>query len=388
MEIIGPLIFLLIILFGASLGGLLYFRYKLKKKKIQEDALFQLKTILTYSSEAIYTTDKDANIETWNSGAEKIFGWKAFEIIGKPVTVLYPSDRKEEFTKLLKVLTTGKNIEFFETERVRKDGSRIIIIYTIIPFINENGSISAFSVVAKDITEHANIESAKNEFISIVSHELRTPLTSIQGSLGLLLNEQMNTHKSKELLNIAYKNSERLNTIINDILDIQKLHMGKFEIHITSLSILEVVRESITLSNTLAEKANVTIIETGTFKDVKVLADYKRILKVMLHLLSNALKFSKTNDLIYVSMQENQRDVRIFIKDQGPGIPEEFWPHVFEKFEQADRSDARITSGTGLGLNISKTIIEHCGGKIGFITEKDKGTTFYFDLPKEHVNDE
>ena len=225
------------------------------------------------------------------------------------------------------------------------------------------------------------MEKTKNEFISIVSHELRTPLTSIQGSLGLLRNEMQDNTKQKDLLEIAYRNSERLINLINDILDIQKFALGKYEFFNEKIPVQDLIQESIHLAMPMAEKFGISIVIEGKILEEKIYADKKRIIQVMMNLLSNAIKFSPARGTVFISSMLKDDKVRISIKDQGPGISEDFKNKIFEKFAQADSSSTRRFSGTGLGLNICKTIIEQMGGDIHFVSKLGEGSTFYFELP-------
>lgn len=238
----------------------------------------------------------------------------------------------------------------------------------------------------RDITERKLIEKSKNEFISTVNHELRTPLTSILGALGIIRADPTLSAKVKDLSQIAYRNSERLTAIINDILDIEKFEMGKFEFKLSPISIVEVIDESIISSKPMAEKFGINIVKEGSFNDVKVIAENKCLIQVLMNLLSNSIKFSPSGNSVFISMEILDNHVRVSIRDQGRGISDQFKPHVFEKFAQADATDSRASSGAGLGLNISKSLIEGMHGTINFTSKVGEGSTFYFDLPIEKDN--
>ncbi|WP_448561266.1 PAS domain S-box protein [Trichothermofontia sp.] len=237
----------------------------------------------------------------------------------------------------------------------------------------------------RDITEQTRIERLKDEFVSMVSHELRTPLTSIRGSLGLILGGVSGDvpEQTRMLLEIAYKNSERLITLINDILDIEKIESGRIDFNLQPLELTPLLTQAIATNQTYADQFQVRLVLTETVP-VRVNADPDRLLQVLTNLLSNAAKFSPTGSVVEVSAQrlESRTDwVRVAVRDYGPGIPAAFIPHIFQKFAQADSSNTRQKGGTGLGLSITKAIVERLGGTIGFETEPGIGTTFYFDLP-------
>ncbi|WED42765.1 MHYT domain-containing protein [Legionella cardiaca] len=248
--------------------------------------------------------------------------------------------------------------------------------------LNASGKKLGALTVIHDVTELKRTEKLKKEFVSIVSHELRTPLTSIRGSLGLLVSGVMGnfTDKAKKLLEIANNNSERLLLLINDILDIEKIEAGKMEFQLVETDLQSLVKEAIESNKMYAEKYGVEIKLIDSEELFKVKVDPDRLIQVLNNLISNACKFSDKEKEIVISIQKQGTMVRVSVLNHGPEIPMEFRPRIFQKFSQADASNTRGKSGTGLGLNISKAIIEKLEGKINF-SSSPQGTTFYFDLP-------
>ncbi|MBL7478437.1 MHYT domain-containing protein [Legionella bononiensis] len=253
--------------------------------------------------------------------------------------------------------------------------------------VNSDGDILGAVAVVHDITELKRTEKLKNEFVSIVSHELRTPLTSIRGSLGLLVSGVMGefSEKANKLLEIANNNCERLLLLINDILDIEKIEAGKMDFQIKTYDLNHLISESIAANKMYAEKYGVFIDFIPPESIIQVDVDSSRLMQVLANLLSNACKFSPKGEHITVTMKQIKSTVRVSVTDKGFGIPSEFQSRIFQKFSQADSSDTRGKGGTGLGLNISKTIIEKLGGVLNFESEPGSQTTFYFDLPVTEV---
>lgn len=257
------------------------------------------------------------------------------------------------------------------------------------PIVSAQGKKLGSVVVIHDVTERLRVERLKNEFVSTVSHELRTPLTSIRGSLSLIkggaagkLNE-----KTKELLDIAHNNCERLIRLINDILDIEKIEAGKMDFVLQPTPIADLVNNAISINQAFGQKFNVKIELESDIPNVKVNVDKDRIIQVLTNLISNAVKFSPPNAAVGVTVNKKNHWVVVSVIDRGKGISEEFQHRIFQKFAQADSSNMRKQGGTGLGLSISKTIVERLGGTLEFKTKAEEGTTFYFQLPIWHEPD-
>jgi PAS domain S-box-containing protein len=499
---VDDLLLNLITSIGIEIG--LYFQRKTTKLHSEH-----ISKLIDNSVDGIFGLNLHAIIKSWNPGAEKIYGWKANEIIGQDIKIIFPEDRLSEYEKLKKLLSQGKSLDRYEAERRRKDGKLIWVQNTLGTIKNENDECTGASVVVRDITdqkavkeslvqtnekfqtfieltkewvwemdkegyyrfsnqavtkilgyeideiigknilyflptgdrdkmeqllkenviekqgwtnriirflrkdgnecwiesnatemhdskhkfcgfrginlditEAKNLEKIKNEFISIVNHELRTPLTSVYGALSLLMKKETTPKEKEELIAIAQRNSERLTSIINDIMDIEKLQLGKLDFNMTKLNLRDIVLESVRSSSIHARKFEVNINIEEPLPDAYVMGDHIRLVQVMMNLLSNAIKFSPNGGEIEISMSSTEDTVKVSVKDEGPGIPKEFQPKLFAKFAQADSSSQRAYQGTGLGLHICRSIIEGHNGKILFKTEIGKGTTFYIELPK------
>jgi PAS domain S-box-containing protein len=279
----------------------------------------------------------------------------------------------------------GHTSNFFNEHRVmRKDRSYC--------WIQDRGMVVRRDVGGKairmvgtqtDISARKEVEKMKATFISTVSHELRTPITSICGSLGLLdagvLGEL--PVKAQQMVKVAHKNSTRLITLVNDILDMEKLLSGKMLMHLEILDIETLLRQAIDMNNVCAELHQVRFVLDLQIEKRYAFADANRLTQVITNLLSNAVKFSHQNSDVVIRLIQNEACLRVEVEDYGVGIPVDFQAHVFDAFTQADSSDTRQQGSTGLGLHISKRLIEAMRGKIGFTSEVGKGTRFWFDVP-------
>ncbi|MCW8916257.1 MAG: transporter substrate-binding domain-containing protein [Magnetovibrio sp.] len=234
-----------------------------------------------------------------------------------------------------------------------------------------------------DITERKKVGTLKDEFISTVSHELRTPLTSIKGALGLVSGGAMGglSSDAMEMVELAQKNTERLILLVNDILDVEKLESGVVDFQLEPVVLNDLIQDCIDANAAYAEEFGVEFIFLQGDDTAIVKADPNRLDQALTNLLSNAAKFSPEGSKVEVSTGQNGQGTCVKVKDYGPGIPESFRENIFGRFQQMDGSDSREKGGTGLGLNITRMIIEKHGGTIGYDTKMGQGTTFYFTLP-------
>ncbi|MGJ8686983.1 MAG: GAF domain-containing sensor histidine kinase [Spongiibacteraceae bacterium] len=227
------------------------------------------------------------------------------------------------------------------------------------------------------------LDLVKNEFVSVVSHELRTPLTAIYGSLSLMLNNSVNPLAAahQQLTDISHRNTERLLNIVNDILDIAKIESGQVEMNEEPLNLVAVVAQAVEMNAQYCRDCDTGIVFKAPTQDcINVSADEQRLLQVMTNFISNAAKFTCENDVIEVRVEQQDRYAVVQVTDHGPGIPVEQHGLVFIKFKQLGTTPSNKSPGTGLGLNISKAIIELHQGVVGFDSTPNEATTFYFKL--------
>ncbi|MEM8730198.1 MAG: HAMP domain-containing sensor histidine kinase, partial [Pseudomonadota bacterium] len=216
-----------------------------------------------------------------------------------------------------------------------------------------------------------------------VSHELRTPLTSIKGSLDLINSGMLGSvpDKMEPILSIAGRNSGRLAALINDILDLQRIEAGEMNYRFEILDVEALLEEAVAANEAFAEQFDVDLVcLPNPAGQVFVKGDEVRLMQVLTNVLSNAVKFSHEGEEVQVGYQTLGDKVRIFVRDSGIGIPAGAHDTVFENFSQVDSSDQRKVGGTGLGMSISRQIVEHHSGLIDYVSVIGQGTTFYIDL--------
>jgi signal transduction histidine kinase len=233
------------------------------------------------------------------------------------------------------------------------------------------------------------LDRMKDDFMSTVTHELRTPLTSIRSFSEILLEDpKTNLENRKKFLAIIVKETERLTRLINQVLDMAKIESGNAEWHTAEIDLHEVIEESIASTSSLFTDKRVGLSMTLAGDVPKVKADRDRLIQVMLNLLSNAVKFcDEDRGRVMVRLAAGGGVVRVDVEDNGPGIAEADQHTIFEKFRQVGDTMTAKPQGTGLGLPISRQIVEHFGGRLWVESSPGKGATFSFTLPLKREND-
>jgi len=364
------------------IGNILALRRRAEQNLMESEA--RTGAIVANVFDGLVTINQHGTMQTVNRAAERIFQYSAQEMVGQNVSMLTPEPHKSKHDAYLKhYLDTGqaKIIGIGrEVEGQKRDGS-IFPMELHVTEINI-GTEVMFLGVTKDITERKEADRLKSEFVSTVSHELRTPLTSIKGSLGLVTSGNLGElpGQSARMIELAERNTERLISLVNDLLDMEKLQSGKMDFDIKKASLTDIVVGAVEINKPYADDKNVVLNLTEVEPNAFIDGDRERIFQVMSNLLSNAAKFSPEGGTVEISLGRDGANFRVSVTDHGEGIPFEFRAHLFDRFTQADSSDVRQQGGTGLGLNISRAIIENHGGVIDFESTPGKGATFFFDL--------
>ncbi|NHZ33013.1 PAS domain S-box protein [Massilia rubra] len=355
--------------------------------------------ILNSNNYAIIYVNAHGQVIMFNDGAQRMLGYSEAEMRTQASLLVLHDPAELEARVHALSLELGRPIrpgpDMFiakaragipdETEwtYIRKDGSRLPVLLSISAVWDDEYALAGFVGIAQDISERKKMENMKNEFISTVSHELRTPMTSIKGSLGLLAGGAAGEIpvRAKVLLDIASKNCDRLVRLINDILDVEKIESGNMRFEPVVQPLLPLVEQAIAATHAFASPFRVSFDLRSDNGDLMVAADSDRLIQVIVNLLSNAAKFAPAGGVVEVRLLRLPGYARLSVTDHGPGIPVQFRERIFQKFAQADASDSRPKGGTGLGLNISKAIIERHRGRIDFVSECGVRTEFFFELP-------
>jgi PAS domain S-box-containing protein len=358
----------------------------LRAQREREALRARMQSILDSAGEGIIGTDKDNRVVFVNEAAARLTGYKEGQMVEQDLHVLLHHSKPDgspyppNECPVREVFAHRRVKEIDGEVFWRKDGSSFPVAYVASPLVEE-GKVQGAVVVFQDVTERAELESMKDELVSVVSHELRTPLTSINGSLQLLRATMPKMpDKAENLVNMATRNTQRLIQLVNELLDLEKLRAGRFEMEPTPVGTMDLAKEAVASLEAYAHEHEASLVTTG--EDVTIVADPHRIHQALVNLISNAVKYSPKDGTVRVSLEHDDHNVWFSVSDEGPGIPKAQQKKLFQRFSQLDPSDSRKKGGTGLGLAITRGIIEAHNGQVGILSEPGKGSTFYFMLPR------
>jgi len=385
----GTAVVLVIGVIAVLAAGLILHREHRRRESVEEalDASTTRELALINTMvDAVIIIDDVGTIQNFNPAAEAMFGYAVDKIIGQNIRILMPEPQRSAHDGYLAhYLASGERHVLGKRSEVkaqRRDGS-IFPVELAVTEMRIHGQ-RLYSGLVCDITDRQKVDHLKDEFIATISHELRTPLTAIHGSLGLVAGGAVGDLpvQADTLIRVAHDNSERLLMLVDDLLDMEQLGSGRMMFHFDELALMPVIEAAIASNANWAGKHGVQCIIGQRLGQTRVRADRQRLLQVLGNLLSNACKFSPRDSTVDIDITRHEDRIRISIRDYGPGLAEELRPRLFTKFVQGDTGNTRQTGGTGLGLCISKAIVERHGGEIGFIPGPDVGTTFFLELPE------
>ena len=354
-------------------------------EQISKEHAQHTQTVLNNVVDGIITIDESGRIASVNPAAQQMFDSSTDQLTGRYAIELLSADARLQQKQAAFFPLPGQAPVLGQSRELegQKANGQLFAMELAVSQIRRQGRL-LYICTLRDISDRKRVETLKNEFVSTVSHELRTPLTSIAGALGLLDNGIVGVlePQAAELVRIAHKNSQRLTSLINDLLDIEKIAAGKMQFEQKTELVLPLVHQALELNRLMAQDKQIRLEFCADNNELRVDLDAKRFIQVLSNFLSNAIKFSPLGAQVLVRLEEHYGNARIAVTDQGPGIAAEFHQRLFKRFSQADSSDSRHSSGTGLGLAISKELVESMGGQIGFSSSPGEGATFWCSFPQ------
>lgn len=389
-----------------------------------DEEVRKLAYLVENTDDAIIGKNLSGIITSWNTGAERIYGYKKEEVIGKHISIIIPEDKINDFHEIMKSIKNGEKIKGFESKRVKKNGDLIDVSITVSPIYDLQGNLIGASNITRDITENKKIEkelrdkyeeisalyeeltaieeelrcnyqelekakeeadkanNAKSEFLANMSHEIRTPMNGIIGIIELLEVTELNNNQ-KEYLDMLSHSSRLLLGILNSVLDISKIEAGKFELNLKPFNLKKTLDRIIKELSIAGSNKNLEVFYyIDPYISFDLIGDEIRLNQVLINLINNAIKFTESGQIIFkvkkLDMTNNKLTLKFSVQDTGIGIKEEFKNDLFKKFVQQDMTCTKRYEGTGLGLAISRDIAKLMNGDIWFESVENKGSAFYF----------
>lgn len=386
-----PFIAEIVLIFGVILALVLsYLLYTLMSLRAQAKLLSNqedmLKNYVKYTPVSLAMFDTNMHYVAVSDRWIKDFNLEGRDILGKSHFDIFPDIPTKHPTWLANHWRAigGEIVQAEEPSFMQLGTEKQWLRYEMHPWKQAGHEHVGMIMFAENITERKVAETFKDDFIANMNHELRTPLTSIQGALGLLkfmIIDKIDK-KSFDLLNIAYNNCMTLTKLVNDFLDLEKISLGKVIWDMRPNEMNSIIKKTIELNEPLAMINNVELDYFSIEKEIYCNIDANRFTQALTNIISNAIKFTFGNDMIEIHLsKKSDSEIVISVTDNGSGIPENFRDKVFDKFAQADCSSTKAQEGSGLGLSITKAIIEEFDGEITFTTQVNSGTTFSLILP-------
>lgn len=371
-----------------------------------QDQRLRSQIILETIEDGVILIDANRLIQSFNRGAANITGWPIEEAQGLNINSVIklvdskgnecPAD-KNPFDRVFKEFQTVRNNDAILMSHSNK---QILISLSVSPLMDDKKNVSGAVAIFRDVSQERQEEQQRAEFISTASHEMRTPVAAIEGYLALALNDKVSTIDSRAqgYLEKAHASTQHLGKLFQDLLTSAKAEDGRLTSHPSVIEMgsyleqlsqdLKFAAEKKGLFTEYAVGGNEEIDATnsqGGQKVIKplyyVLADPDRLREVITNIFDNAVKYTDKGK-ITIGLTGDNNVVQFYVKDTGPGIPREDIPHLFQKFYRVDNSVTRTIGGTGLGLFISRKIVELYSGRIWVESELEKGSTFFINLPR------
>jgi PAS domain S-box-containing protein len=359
-----------------------------EKKEAEEIAgeLKKFKLSVDSVSDQITITDNEGKIIYVNPAVEKITGYSVVESLGTKAGMLWGGLMgKRYYKKLWKIVKEEKKIFQGTITNKKKDGTKFESAVSIHPILDQKGQVRFFVAVEQDITKELELDQMKTNFAALASHQINTPLSVIKWLAETLTNEKVGklNKKQKELVQDIQSSSKSLIILLQDLLKISSLEAGNFKITKKKVSLSKLVKKEIKeFSHKLTEAK--MFIETRFCSSIdRINTDPQLISEICQNLLSNAIKYGESGGKIIVTIEEELDKIIIHVKGDGIGISNDEQKKIFGRFYRAVDANKSDTDGNGIGLYFSRLVIELLGGKIWVESEKNKGATFSFSIPKK-----
>jgi PAS domain S-box-containing protein len=359
------------------------------ERKRRDELQARLAAIVESSDDAIIGQSLDGVIQSWNSGAEQLYGYAAAEAIGKSILLIVPPERHAEEAQLVHRARQGEHIRQFETVRVSRAGVPVDVSLTVSPIRDAAGRVVGVSKLARDVGErhraHRALEEAsrqKDNFLAMLAHELRNPLAPIRNGLQLLRMVDPGSEPAEQARAIMERQVDHLVRLVDDLMDVSRITRGRIEMRKEPMDLGSIVLSAVETSRPAIEAARHRFTLSLPAEPIVVDADFVRVAQVIANLLNNAAKYTDNGGAISLVAQREGDEAVIRVRDNGIGIAPEVMPRLFEMFTQAEDSLSRSRGGLGIGLALARTLVEMHGGRIeAHSAGRGEGSEFVVRLP-------
>jgi PAS domain S-box-containing protein len=356
---------------------------------LASDARAFLAAIVESSADAIVSKSLDGRIQSWNAGAERMFGYSAEEAIGQSVRLIIPPERADEEDGILARIRAGEPIGHFETVRLAKGGRRIDVSLTISPIRDPSGRVIGASKVARDITLEKRAREVlsdavriKDEFLAILVHELRNRIAPIRNALEVLSNGNPVAPEAKPAVDVIDRQTTQMIRLVNDLMDVSRISRNDLKLRKKRVKLQDVLRDAFEVSRPLIDEREHVLSVSESPRAIYIAADRVRLSQAITNLLNNAARYTDRGGRIWLRAERQGDEAIVAVSDNGAGIAPELLPHLFEMFVRADPSYDGPQRGLGVGLTLVKRIVELHGGAVEARSEgRGKGSEFVLRVP-------
>jgi PAS domain S-box-containing protein len=374
---------------AGKIAGAVNILVDITERKLAFEASRRLAAIVETSDDAIVSKSLDGTVRSWNQAAERMFGWRAYEAIGRSITLIIPPDRHAEETDVLQRIGRGETIHHYETVRQRKDGKLLDISLSVSPLRDRDGTIIGASKIARDITEQKRIQKLlreadrqKDEFLAMLAHELRNPLAPISNAVQLLKLEDNDKTTMERARMVIERQLHHMVRLVDDLMDVSRISQNKLVLRKERIELARAVQSAVEAVRPLLQAAGQHFHVSLPPEPVWLDADLTRLAQVFQNLLNNAAKYSEHGGRISLVARVENGQAVVSVRDDGVGIPREMLGQIFEMFTQVDRTLERSQGGLGIGLSLVKRLVAMHGGTVEAISEGlRRGSEFIVRLP-------
>ena len=354
-----------------------------KKSELLVQEMNKFKLAVENTSDMVVISDAERNIVYVNPAVLETTGYTVEESMNTKCGTVWSSFLEEKvYANIWKVLLSKKTWNG-QIQNTRKNEQVYESASTITPILDKDKNILFFVEISRDVTREADIDKAKTEFVSLASHQLRTPLSTINWYAEMLMAEdvgKLNTEQ-KQFMQEIYTGNQRMVDLVNSLLNVSRIELGTFMIEPEKCSIAEMITAELKELTPMVTEKGLTVDTKLSSSVPKIMVDPKLMRIIVDNILTNAVKYTPKTGSIIVTLSKKGKSAILKVQDSGYGIPETQKEKIFTKLFRADNVQEKDTTGTGLGLYMAKSILDHSGGKIWFESEEDVGTTFFVEIP-------